>query len=115
MIIGKRIKQLSKNKEVSVIDLAQKLDVSTTAIYDIFKKDKLSTDILEKISEILNIPMADFFEDNAKTVIGKDNNGNVVQNSTHVNIDSCKQEIVSLKEQVRLQGEIIDLLKKNQR
>jgi transcriptional regulator with XRE-family HTH domain len=63
MKLGEKIKQVSENKGFTPSDLASKLGKSTTAIYDIFRKDKLSTDILEDISEKLGIPITYFFED----------------------------------------------------
>lgn len=115
MIIGKRIKELSKNKQVSVIDLAKHLEISTTAIYDIFKKDKISTDILEKIKEILNISMTDFFiEDKEKNLLVGDNNFSKQKNSnnTTVNdIEAYKKEIEHLnKELLKAKDKIIQLL-----
>ena len=108
-----KIQTLRNQNDTSVKKICEHLDITTQAYYKKVKHDNFSLKDLEKLSVLFSVPLSYFTDNNSlSTAISKDNNGNLVQNSTHVNIDSCKQEIVSLKEQVRLQAEIIELLKK---
>jgi len=62
MLIGEQIKQYCKEKNIHVNDLAIQLDTSAEYVYRIFKKDSISTELLIKISNILNVPTSKFFD-----------------------------------------------------
>ena len=116
-IINQRIKFLRVSLKINQTEFAESLGVTPSTISGLEgNKASASLGLLEKIAQTYEKEYKYFIEEEpSKTAISKDNNGNLVQNSNNVNIDTCKQEIVSLKEQVRLQNEIIDLLKKNQK
>jgi transcriptional regulator with XRE-family HTH domain len=63
MLIGERIKGILKEKKIHVNELAIHLETSPEYIYRIFKKDSISTELLIKISNFLNVPISNFFNE----------------------------------------------------
>ncbi len=56
--IGKKIKEELYKQGVSVTAFAKKINRSRNVVYDIFERESIDTDLLNKISRILN---CDFF------------------------------------------------------
>lgn len=61
--LGKKIKQISENKGVAVKALAEGIGLTEQQVYRIFKQNHLSTDTLEKISQVLDVPISIFFQE----------------------------------------------------
>lgn len=58
--IGKLIKKQLELKKLSVAEFAQKINTNRNNVYDIFKRTSIDTELLYKISIILNF---DFFKE----------------------------------------------------
>ncbi|HWY10723.1 MAG TPA: helix-turn-helix transcriptional regulator [Bacteroidia bacterium] len=56
--IGKKIKEEVRQKGVSVSVFAKKINRSRNVVYDIFERESIDTDLLNKISKVLS---CDFF------------------------------------------------------
>lgn len=56
--IGQRIKQIADSKGVSVKELSAKSSKTNSAIYDIFKKKDVSSEILREFAGILEVPVS---------------------------------------------------------
>jgi len=56
--IGKKIKEEVYKQNISVSDFAKKINRSRNVVYDIFGRESIDTDLLNKIGKILN---CDFF------------------------------------------------------
>jgi len=52
--IGSLIKQILKEKKISVKEFAEKLHCCCSNVYDIFKRQSINSDLLQKISKILD-------------------------------------------------------------
>ena len=52
--IGSLIKQIAKIKKISVSELAEKLHCTCPNVYDIFKRQSTNSELLRKISDILD-------------------------------------------------------------
>ncbi|MDO9511361.1 MAG: hypothetical protein Q7J34_06360 [Bacteroidales bacterium] len=59
--IGEAISNLLKQKGKSVADFSNDLELSRTACYDILKKESIDTNLLLRISKVLNVPITYFF------------------------------------------------------
>jgi hypothetical protein len=57
--IGKKIEAIATEKGVRPTDLARKIGKTSQSIYDIYKRDSLTTDLLKDIGEALS---HDFFK-----------------------------------------------------
>ena len=112
-IINQRIKFLRVSLKINQTEFAESLGVTPSTISGLEgNKASASLGLLEKIAQTYKKEYKYFIEEEpSKTAISKDNNGNLVQNSKNVNIDTCKQEIAHLKELLKAKEEIIELLK----
>jgi transcriptional regulator with XRE-family HTH domain len=61
---GKRIKELVELKGLTRALLAQKLEMTENNVYKIFNKENVDTELLVKVSEIIDEPVTIFFGDN---------------------------------------------------
>ena len=57
--IGKKIQAVFKKSSITMVDFTRKLDLTRQMGYDIFERKNINTDLLLRISKILN---HDFFE-----------------------------------------------------
>ncbi len=70
MQIGKRIKEIRQQLNMSSRKLALTVGMSTGYLADIERGDKNPTiDMLKKICNVLNISLADFFKDSDNEII----------------------------------------------
>jgi len=60
MHIGQRIKEVMAKKKVSVIAIAKEIECERTNVYNIFERESINTNLLQKFSIILK---HDFFKD----------------------------------------------------
>ena len=85
---GNEIGRLLKERGLTRKDLAIKLSMTEANIYKILKKESVDTKFLQKISELLDIPLSYWFEDvgsnfsNNKIAYGE--NSNIVQGKGNV-------------------------------
>ena len=82
-----------KKQEVSIAEMAKKLDLSLNATYNTFKKPSIQTDRLAQISEILQV---NFFK-----ILGSQLN---ITNPINPEIEKLTTENETLKEVIRLLG-----------
>ena len=64
MAIGKSIEQHLKKRNISLIELSKKADISYNTLYSIIKRDNttIKPEILKKIALALEIPLSDLFD-----------------------------------------------------
>lgn len=68
MDIQLKIKELLSEKKISITEFSEKLDVSRNTVYNFFnKKYPIDVELLQKISDILEVPITIFFESNAES------------------------------------------------
>lgn len=73
MDIGERIRQIRKEKDMSIIDLANLTDLSKSTISEIENgKKKPAFETLKKLSFALNIPISKLLDENTddETILG---------------------------------------------
>lgn len=67
--IGKMIRErIGQRSDLTIKVFAEKLGVHEQTVYDIYKRADVSTDLLRRISEILEIPISDFFQPNSEPI-----------------------------------------------
>jgi len=101
-----KISDLLKEKRISKRELSKNIDKNENTIQNYLSgKTKIEVEILEKISKFLEVPIFYFFDDiDINTVTPK--------KADSPEITILKNEIDSLKEQLKLKDEIIELLKR---
>ena len=122
---GKRIKELSETKNLSVKELSQMTGKTTQSIYDIFRKEDLGTDVLKQFADALKIPIVHFFLESPSSLHTesgkpKERVNSIVENtSVHFNsVGDCEKELdkaLAIIQQMELRikdkDEMISLLK----
>jgi len=63
MNIGSVIKEKIERKNLSVADIAKRIGMTNQNLYQIFKKESIDTGVLKKISDVIDVPITDFFSD----------------------------------------------------
>jgi transcriptional regulator with XRE-family HTH domain len=57
------IRDLCEKKKITIRELAAKVGMQDISIHQLIKKGKTNTETLEKIAEILDVPVGIFFDD----------------------------------------------------
>lgn len=60
--IGNKIKAVLKERRYKKTEFADKINISRTVVYDIFKRETIDTGLLKKISEVLNHDFFNYYE-----------------------------------------------------
>lgn len=117
--IGKKIEEVLREKKFSVSLFAQKINTNRNNVYDIFKRKSIDTELLYKISKILNY---NFFE----LYVGhKDSEKILIERSSLVTVDEqakkhskeiehLENKVATLQENLRDKQTIIDMLTKRE-
>lgn len=129
---GKRLKGLVTDRKLSVSDLAAKTGKTTTAIYEIFKKEDLNTGVLKEFAEVLEIPIINLFEEanagapstdpdnpSIHTTKGKElpifNDADFPKyglSRNEADLQLCMEKVKGLQREVELLKEVNEMLKK---
>jgi DNA-binding Xre family transcriptional regulator len=70
------IRDLSSDKKITLRDLANSINISEDGLQKIIKNGRTNTDTLEKIAEVLNVPVGVFFDETPLNTIKQNINGN---------------------------------------
>lgn len=117
--LGNKIKEYIEKNNISISVFARKIEMSNTAVYDIYRKPDINTSLLRKISKVLNLPIEYWFKEKEKTYSDIVQPLNKIEEPT-VKLkqnfaDYGKTECPNcnhLLKQIDLQQEIIDCLKR---
>ena len=58
-----KIKSLCSERKIGIGALAQKVDLTSQAMHSLIRNGSTNTSTLEKIAEVLNVPVSVFFDD----------------------------------------------------
>lgn len=108
--IGKKIKEEVFRQRMSVITFAKKINRTRNVAYNIFERESIDTDLLNKISKILN---CDFFSAYSSQ---KEYNSETIKtfhvSENHVSYAKKDEEIAALKQQTEALKTEVAYLKK---
>ena len=123
--IGLLIKQLCEKKNITAIMFSQKLKKSAQAVYDIYKRSSIDTDLLIDICIALDTPITYFFDESITGGTGAGNmtvsNGSSVIQDNRVNgsghnistdQNNFQKEVEHLKEIIKEKDNTISALNK---
>ncbi|NLF43358.1 MAG: helix-turn-helix transcriptional regulator [Bacteroidales bacterium] len=127
---GNEVNSLLKKKGLTRKDLANKLGMTEANIYKILKKESIDTKLLDRVSEILDVPISFWFDesysigtgnhiaigDNSNIIQGKNKgtvnySGKVTQTNQGQSRNDCSEqelEIKYLKQKVKDQELLIE-------
>ena len=86
--IGQKISEMVSQEKLDVNTIAERLGKSKQAVYDMFSKEDLNTSLLRQFSDILNVPLAFFFDEEG------------VVDLEYKNLAEANEEIKKLREEV---------------
>lgn len=70
------IKELCKNRQISIKNLATNVGISEPTLYRCIRMNQIQAEILEKIAQVLNISVSAFFDESVTDI-----HGNVIGNN----------------------------------
>lgn len=112
MHIGLEIKELARKENITLAELAKRINRNKQSVYEMVEKEDINTGLLRKVAKALNVPMAHFFSDDplaeTKTVVGSSNI--VTGDNINSNVGNCPNPMESsevLKGQIALLNERI--------
>lgn len=108
--IGKKIKEELYQQKISVSVFAKKINRSRNVVYDIFERESIDTDLLNKISKILNCDFFSVYSSQKEYALDKVKNFNV--NDPAVLYGKHAEELDALKQQNEILLNEISYLKK---
>lgn len=85
-----RIKDLVEKKEISIRDLAERVGVRENQIHVMCRTNSTKIDTLERIAQVLDVHVSEFFDDApapAHSIEG--NNNQLNEKGAHGNINGC--------------------------
>ena len=127
MHIGNKIKELAGNKKLSAQKMGNAIGLTKQAVYGIFQKEDINTNLLKQIADVLGEPISVFFDDpkvcTRTNSQGNDNNNQQGNNNTYYNngdsaemlakFENVQIELATFKERCRGKDELISTLKQH--
>lgn len=114
--IGNLIKQVLKEKHITISEFARKINKERANVYNIFKRSSIDTVLLSKISEVLEYDFFQHYTVNESVNKGNEpsisSGQNVELNKLQFQIDRLEKEVKTLNERLIDKEKIIDLLEK---
>lgn len=101
MTIGDRIKERLEEIGMSTGELAIKIGVSDTALYDMYKRDDFKWSNLKKIAGVLRVPtswLTGEAEDQPGPYIRNEARQVGLQNTANISLNDCLGELKSARE-----------------
>jgi len=111
--IGKKVKEELQQQGISVSVFAKKINRSRNVVYDIFERESIDTDLLQKISEVLKYNFFNLYNNYRKTKGEKTNTVSDVESSYHTTneyLQLLEQKNKALENEVVYLKKIISLM-----
>ena len=117
------IKELCKNRQISIKNLATNVGISEPTLYRCIRMNQIQAEILEKIAQALNISVSAFFDESVADIHGNvigNNNVAAIHGSINVANPNAKDiikeyesKLAEKNDQINLLKDYISLLKKD--
>lgn len=89
---GEDLKNRLKSTAIPMSEIANKMGIMPQSLYSIFNSEDVKSGVLERLSEVLEVPIAYFYGD-SYTVQG---NGNALATGDHSTASSSDDRLISL-------------------
>jgi len=124
MSVSKKIRELLKTKEISIEDLANKVEMTRNGLSNNLSSDDFKLSTLQKIADFFKVPISYFFEgevgpgvkqfaEGGKTIINNgQNNGNMILNEREefrAQIEHLEALLKAKEETIRAKDALIDV------
>lgn len=91
------IKTLAEKKNISMVELANKVGISEQQIHLLVRKNSTKIETLEKIANVLQVPVAYFFEDKTHGNVVSGDYSQLNTEGAHDNINGIGGEILLIE------------------
>lgn len=105
--IGQKIKNVVKDKGLSVSEFGRRIFTHRRNVYDIFERESIDTSLLEKISKVLDY---NFFQEFDDSGLNKDDSSTSINEIYQEKITNLNKEIEYLKQIIIEKDKIISIL-----
>lgn len=105
-----KIKVLAKEKGISINDLAEKLGVTPQAVHLMVRENSTKTDTLERIANILDVPISVFFDEKVENINQTQSGNGILQNRGQIYNGINQEEhdeLIRLREENKYLKEIL--------
>jgi len=109
--LEKKFRDLLNYKRMTVREFCKEVGITTTTLYDVYKRNSIDTKYLDVIEEKFKISKMYFFSDAESVQIyinGNENKLGDVNNGTSKSIQVLKKEIESKNREIELLSQIIE-------
>ena len=113
-----RIKKISEKKDITLKSLCERINMSYQNLNRCIRENKISANDLEKISDVLEVPVSYFFEEEndrinngLSNVANGNTNSTVTINEKEYNVKVLMERIKGLEAQLAAKNETIEILK----
>jgi transcriptional regulator with XRE-family HTH domain len=99
------IRDLCESKNITIRELASKVDMSDISIHSLIKKGRTNTETLEKIAKILGVPIGIFFDESPLHAVNQNAEGTNIALSAYgdATVTDCEGKLkMSQKENEHL-------------
>ena len=108
--IGKKIKEELYRQKFSVTLFAKRINRTRNVVYNIFERESIDTDLLNKIGKVLNCDFFSVYSAQKEYSMDSIKTFNSREPETHYGKQA--EELERLQQQVKMQSSEINLLKK---
>ena len=102
--IGEKIKEIIEKRGMGKSELARRLNMSSTNVHKIFKRETIDTGLLENISLLLEHNFFDYYVSNLPIFIVQNSINNesslLLQNERNSEIESIREKIKVLEKKI---------------
>lgn len=122
MSIGKKIRELCEQKNISLASLGRKLGKTRTAVYAMVENEDVSTAIVRQCAKIFNVPVSYFFDEEEQPAKKRKGCGDAIlsvaetltgapsREELQAKIDHLEEELASARRQMDINYRYITML-----
>jgi len=110
MEIGGLIKKILITRKMKLKDFAEELGMARQNVYRIFEKNSIETDLLIKISTVLNHNFFQYLDNQTLGIINDHYNGTTKRSGVEEELESCKIELRLARKEIDYLKKIIELM-----
>lgn len=110
--IGQKIKEIVALRGMSKTELSRRLNMSSTNIHKIFKRDSIDTELLQRLSEQLNYNFFSYYvsKNNDLPTLAEDTKGSY-QTEQQLRLEQLEKELALMQKEILYLKEINELLR----
>ncbi len=110
--IGKKIKEILYNKKLKISDFAISINRSRNVVYNIFERKAIDTELLKKISEVLDYNFFSYYANDLGIPTAEETGAKYNKTKTKIEdeLTQCRKDLEDLKEKYELLLKINNLL-----